>query len=46
MSGAMPSDEETRLQLIEDLNILQHFQHNETFEKVTLLASEFFKVRD
>eukprot|EP01040_Poterioochromonas_malhamensis_P007190 gene7190-7761_t len=43
MSGAMPSDEETRLQLIEDLNILQHFQHNETFEKVTLLASEFFK---
>eukprot|EP01040_Poterioochromonas_malhamensis_P007191 gene7191-7762_t len=42
-SWTIPHDEEKRLQLIQDLNILQHYQDDERFQRITLLAAEYYK---
>lgn len=42
----LPPTEEKRLQLIQELNILQHYQNDENFQRITALAAEYFKVRN
>jgi hypothetical protein len=44
MSFPVPNNEDQRLQLIQDINVLEHYQSDETFQRVVSLAAEYFKV--
>jgi hypothetical protein len=44
MSFPVPNNEDQRLQLIQDLNVLEHYQSDEAFQRVVSLAAEYFKV--